>query len=101
LALLGGACMICHGELVNSRPAASRLSAFYLAMSAGGALGGASLALIAPRLFTSFAELPLLVIVTVMVALLPPLRTAEGQGSRGRAVVFLLSIPAITLRVSV
>ena len=47
------------------------------------ALGGASVALLAPRLFTSFAELPLLVIVALMVALLPPSRIAEGQGRRG------------------
>ena len=38
-ALVAG-CMVCHGELVRIRPAASRLTSFYLAIAAGGSLGG-------------------------------------------------------------
>ena len=36
------ACFFCHGELYRLRPAAERLTAFYLTVSAGGALGGAA-----------------------------------------------------------
>jgi len=33
-------CMVCHGEVVRRKPAASRLTSFYLTVAAGGALGG-------------------------------------------------------------
>ena len=49
-------CMICHGELVRVKPAVQRLTAFYLAISAGGALGGMFVALLAPQIFRFFTE---------------------------------------------
>lgn len=52
-------CMICHGELARSRPHARRLTSFYLAIAAGGALGGVFVAVVAPRVFVSYRELPL------------------------------------------
>ncbi len=52
-------CMLCHGELARSRPAPRYLTAFYLTIAAGGALGGAFVALIAPRVFTEFSEYPI------------------------------------------
>ncbi|QEM68535.1 hypothetical protein FO488_10385 [Geobacter sp. FeAm09] len=58
LAALFAGCMVCHGELVRSRPHPTRLTAFYLALSAGGALGGMFVALAAPALFTNFWEYP-------------------------------------------
>ena len=39
---LFAACMVCHGELARTKPAASHLTSFYLAITIGGALGGAS-----------------------------------------------------------
>ncbi|MFZ1919613.1 MAG: hypothetical protein WAU58_18725, partial [Terriglobales bacterium] len=42
------ACMICHGELVKLKPEVQRLTSFYLAISAGGALGGMFVAIVAP-----------------------------------------------------
>jgi hypothetical protein len=59
---LGGlfaVCMVCHGELARSRPAAKYLTSFYLTIAAGGAIGGAFAALIAPRIFTELDEYPL------------------------------------------
>jgi hypothetical protein len=53
------ACMVCHGELAASKPDPARLTYFYLAISAGGALGGVFVAVIAPRVFTDFTEFPL------------------------------------------
>src|SRR5688500_13457087 len=50
-------CLFCHGELYRLRPAPSRLTAFYLAVSAGGALGGLLVAVVAPLLFTGYYEL--------------------------------------------
>lgn len=53
-------CVAAHGELVRLRPEGEHLTAFYLAVSAGGALGGVFVALLAPKLFDDFVELPLL-----------------------------------------
>jgi hypothetical protein len=49
-------CMYCHGELARSRPHPSRLTHFYLAVSAGGAVGGATVALGAPALLPGYFE---------------------------------------------
>ena len=64
-----------HARLYALRPPASRLTLFYLVMSAGGALGGAFTALIAPLLFDWVWEHPLLVIAA---ALLLPQRPLLG-----------------------
>ncbi len=52
-------CMVCHGELVRARPSTRYLTHFYLAIAAGGALGGIFVALLAPRLFAEFSEYPI------------------------------------------
>jgi hypothetical protein len=52
-------CMFCHGELARRRPPTGYLTLFYLMVSMGGALGGVFVALIAPRVFNSYLELPL------------------------------------------
>jgi hypothetical protein len=53
------ACMVCHGELALLKPHPKYLTHFYLVMSAGGALGGILVGLVAPRIFRNFYELPL------------------------------------------
>jgi hypothetical protein len=63
LAGLFTCCMVCHGELVRRKPPASRLTGFYLMVSAGGVLGGLFVALIAPHVFVTYAELPVLMAV--------------------------------------
>jgi SAM-dependent methyltransferase len=61
-------CMVLHGELVRLKPDPQYLTHFYLTISAGGALGGVFVALIAPRIFRSFYEMPLgLVLCAVLV----------------------------------
>jgi hypothetical protein len=52
-------CLFCHGELARRRPAPRHLTLFYLMVSLGGALGGIFVALIAPRVFRIYWELPL------------------------------------------
>lgn len=52
-------CMVCHGELVKSRPAPAHLTSFYLSISAGGALGGLFVGLVCPHLFKTHFELGL------------------------------------------
>src|SRR5579864_809926 len=51
-------CMFCHGELASSKPPATHLTSFYLMCSLGGALGAVFAALLAPRLFSGYYELP-------------------------------------------
>ena len=48
--------MLCHGELVRLRPQPRYLTSFYLMISAGGALGGLSVSVIAPQVFNTYAE---------------------------------------------
>src|SRR5262249_21084036 len=50
-------CMVCHGELYRLRPASSQLTAFYLCIAAGGALGGLFVSVVSPLIFTDFYEL--------------------------------------------
>jgi hypothetical protein len=58
--LLAGA-MVCHGRLAASRPHPRYLTGFYLAIAAGGALGGVFNALVAPQIFAAVLEYPLVI----------------------------------------
>lgn len=58
--------MVCHGELVRSRPGASDLTKFYLWMSLGGAAGGFFTGLIAPQIFSTILEYPLMIALTLL-----------------------------------
>ena len=51
-----GVSMLCHGELARLKPAPRHLTSYYLSLSAGGALGGVFVNLVAPKLFASFLE---------------------------------------------
>jgi len=63
-------CLFCHGELYRTRPAPSHLTAFYLTISAGGALGGLFVAVAAPLLFTGYFELGVALVATALLATL-------------------------------
>jgi len=52
-------CMVCHGELARLKPDPRYLTHFYLMMSAGGALGGLLVGLVAPKVFNALYEMPL------------------------------------------
>jgi spermidine synthase len=62
-------CMVCHGELVRRRPKAGHLTSFYLSVAAGGALGGAFVAVICPLVFASYVELNAALLLGFLVAL--------------------------------
>ena len=49
-------CMVCHGELYRLRPEPARLTQYFLAMSAGGAMGGFFVAVLAPMMFDGYWE---------------------------------------------
>jgi hypothetical protein len=52
-------CMVCHGELVRTRPHPRYLTRFYVAVSLGGVCGGLFVGLFAPAIFHSYDEFPI------------------------------------------
>jgi hypothetical protein len=70
LLALFACCMVCHGELYRLRPAASRLTSFYLMIALGGATGGILVALVAPRVFKGYFELHLGLFATALLTVL-------------------------------
>ncbi|MCB9936815.1 MAG: fused MFS/spermidine synthase [Planctomycetaceae bacterium] len=62
-------CMVCHGEMVRCKPAPRYLTAFYLMVSAGGALGGLFVALVCPQMFSTFVEMGIGLVLAFMLAL--------------------------------
>ena len=54
--------MVCHGALYARRPSAARLTEFYLFMSLGGCLGGLFAGLLAPQIFSTVLEYPILLV---------------------------------------
>jgi hypothetical protein len=60
------AALMCHRALYQSRPDARALTIFYFSMSLGGALGGLFAGLIAPMIFSSVAEYPLLIVAALV-----------------------------------
>ena len=62
-------CMVCHGELVRLKPHPSKLTSFYMTLSAGGASGGLFVGLMAPVLFQEYFEWQLGLFACVLVFL--------------------------------
>jgi spermidine synthase len=86
-------CMVCHGELARRRPAPQHLTLFYLMVSVGGAAGGVFVALVAPRIFDSYLELPIgLVACAVIVAGLLWRAGSIRLGSLPRRAVLVLAV---------
>ncbi len=82
---LGGmfaGCMVCHGELARMAPHPRYLTPYYLAVSAGGALGGIFVGVAAPQLFRTTHELPLGIAACSILALASMARGSGGAGAR-------------------
>lgn len=86
-ALVAG-CMLCHGELVRLQPCSSALTLYYLTIAVGGAVGAASISLLAPLVFRSYVELPLVIAADMALFLAAAYRLRQGQGT-GRWLVIL------------
>jgi hypothetical protein len=80
LFLLLAVAMVCHGELARSRPRLRRLTEFYLWISVGGVLGGIFNSLIAPLVFHSVLEFPLVLIFAAL--LRPPIDVKPLTGPK-------------------
>src|SRR5262249_39737491 len=85
LGLFFAAAMVCHGELARDRPPVTHLTKFYLLMSFGGVLGGSFNALVAPSLFSSIVEYPLMMVAACL--LLPAWRRGDLLSALWRRIV--------------
>lgn len=99
LALLFVIAVALHREMYRTRPDASQLTAFYLAMSIGGVLGGLFCALLAPAVFNWVYEHPILIAAAALMAPLRPfspriaaLQTTPGFGRWAMGLAALLAI---------
>jgi spermidine synthase len=61
LALLYGGALLCHAKLAERRPAPQQLTTFYFWVALGGVLGGVFTASLAPAVFRTVLEYPILV----------------------------------------
>ena len=75
-------CMICHGELVKSKPAPHYATLFYLMVAAGGALGGLLVAIVAPAVLPDFWEYQISLVATVVLAFVATYRGAAHGGGQ-------------------
>jgi hypothetical protein len=66
LATFTAAALVCHGRLAANRPHPRHLTAYYLWISLGGALGGVFNALVAPVAFDALTEYPLMLVVACL-----------------------------------
>jgi len=61
-------CMFFHGELAARKPAPRFLTSFYLMVSLGGALGGIAVGLVAVKIFNTYYEFGVGLVVTLLIA---------------------------------
>ncbi len=86
LTAMFSACMVCHGELYRLKPAPRHLTEFYLYISAGGALGGVFVAIVAPLVFSTYLEWPIGVAATFVLSVGLLILPRRGRG--GSALAF-------------
>lgn len=70
--------LVCHTELAVDAPDSGSLTEFYLWLAIGGALGGVTNAIVAPLLFDSVLEYPLVLVVAAL--LIPAYRAVDATG---------------------
>ncbi|HEV2707841.1 MAG TPA: fused MFS/spermidine synthase, partial [Pyrinomonadaceae bacterium] len=71
------AAYVCHLQLAEDRPGVEHLAEFYLWLAVGGVAGGLFNALLAPLVFTTVLEYPLVILLACF--LCPPLRREEQR----------------------
>ncbi len=92
------ACMVAHGELYRLKPPPLDLTAYFLFISAGGALGGFLVAIAAPAIFTEFRELQIgwwLMWVAVAVISIRQQSWTLVQGAGVGALATTIAVPAL------
>jgi hypothetical protein len=77
-------CMVCHGELMRLRPTPRRLTEYYLMIAAGGAIGGALVSLVAPRVFPGYWEWNVGLVISFLVVAFYFLKSTGALGPRAQ-----------------
>ncbi|MBZ0135790.1 MAG: fused MFS/spermidine synthase [Planctomycetes bacterium] len=93
-------CMICHGEVYRHRPDPAKLTSFYLCVSLGGALGGISVAIVAPLVFPLHLEYPFAVLLTIACVLAAHAKDARSPLFDGKPRWVWASLLFLTLCVT-
>ncbi len=90
-------CMVFHGELYRLRPEPQRLTQFYLAMSAGGAVGSLLMAVVAPLVMSGHYEFHIVLILATALGFVL-LRSTDASGA-GQTAIGPIGEAAISPRV--
>lgn len=91
------AALVCHQRLAQGRPHVSKLPEYYLWIAAGGVLGGAFNALLAPLVFSTAVEYPIAI---VLACLMRPVTSQEKATGMWFRIIFPLFIFVVTFNLS-
>lgn len=97
LGAMTAACLAAHGALAASRPDSGRLTSFYLAIAAGGAIGGVVSGLAAPSLGPRWTELALGFGAVALLAAIGGIRGASRRGTNVTAAMMLMLLVALLI----
>ena len=85
-------CMIYHGELFRLKPHPRYLTHYFLLISAGGALGGVLVAVVAPLVLTSYLELHFVLVACPLLLAVILWRVRSGVDVPPNVVQFLTTL---------
>ncbi len=90
---------LCHADLARDRPPPAQVTAYYLWISVGGAIGSLATNLIAPLIFRSVAEFPLsLALLALAIAIpRPPTLDELRAALRRPANLVALTVPGLAI----
>ena len=66
---LFGICTLCHGEVAAKQPPTDRLTLYYVFIALGGAIGGITIAIVCPIVFSDYRETALIKPLSIGLAL--------------------------------
>jgi hypothetical protein len=98
-------CMVCNGELARLKPDPRYLTSFYLMIALGGALGGVFVAIIAPRVFHTYLELPLSMVacsaLAAIVLWISPQQSSQARTGKIPVVAVRIAMLAFTVGLAI
>ena len=89
--------MVCHSRLADRRPEVSHLTEFYLWLSVGGMLGGVFNSLVAPQLFPTILEYPLILAIASLLTPSSPSRQTRRMPATLLAVVCAVVLGCVAI----